>query len=125
AMGRVVSSTDSTPSVGGLGSLALALHMSNSYDEEGRLKSITRWSNPDTARVGEIVTDYEYDPAGRRTAARDRFAPADQTERWRYDAAGNVVELTGRDRRVVTMRYDAGDRMIERRIPSVANRYGA
>src|SRR6185436_5076800 len=37
AMDRVVSSTDSTPAVGVIGSMALALHTSSTFDEEGRL----------------------------------------------------------------------------------------
>jgi RHS repeat-associated protein len=124
-MDRVVSSTDSTPAVGVIGSMPLALHMTTAYDEEGHPSAIRRWSSPDTAHVGEIVSDYDYDLAGRRITERDRFASADQATRWRYDAAGNVVAHTGRDQRAVIMRYDAGDRMTERRIPSVANRYGS
>jgi hypothetical protein len=126
---------DSTPGPNGVS--AQTLFAQNTYDEDGNLKSLTRWSSPDVPfhtttqpnPIGHIVTRWDYDLLNRKTReyAPDTSAanlldnPVDET---RYDVNGNVVSLIkrGRDalhRDTITMVYDTLDRLKLKRVPRV------
>ena len=96
----------------------------NIYDEEDNLTRVTRFSSPDPDGIGEIVTEWEYDAANRRTVeiapdstpANKGNNPREITE---YDRAGNVVRLTTRLGNTLPMRYDALNRLVQRVVPEV------
>jgi RHS repeat-associated protein len=102
----------------------------NGYDPESNLTSVSRWSVPDPDSIGAVVTRWGYDLAGRRTVeiapdntpADSMDNPADTTV---YDVAGNVLEARTRrvtdagQRVVVSMRYDALNRLVERITPAI------
>ncbi|MDP9348066.1 MAG: hypothetical protein M3P24_02840, partial [Gemmatimonadota bacterium] len=44
------------------------LVVQNLYDEEGNLRSVSRFAVPDTNRIGTLTTAWRYDRAGRRVA---------------------------------------------------------
>lgn len=114
---RVLTSADSA---GGQ-----ALRLENSFDAEGNLVAVNRWSDPDSAHVGTVSTQYTYDGAGRRVTERDPNAPVDQFASWEYDAAGNVTTTFNRGRSPVLMHYDALNRMVTRTIPRIGNKFGS
>lgn len=98
------------------------LVVQNTYDEEGNLRSVSRFSDPDPAQVGTVTTQWVYDLAGRRTV---EVAPDGMRDSTVYDKVGNAVEAHGRRRdaagnRLVTrMRYDGLNRVIEKVVPEV------
>ncbi|HEX2721765.1 MAG TPA: hypothetical protein VHM24_02525, partial [Gemmatimonadaceae bacterium] len=101
----------------------------NTYDEEGNVKSVSRWSNPDipltngrTTTIGQIITRWDYDLLHRKTReyAPDRTPgnPADNRfDESRYDLAGNVDTVITRRGDTLTMSYDALNRLRVRRVP--------
>jgi RHS repeat-associated protein len=118
---RLKSSVDSALS----GSIAQASRVSNDYDPEDQLLTVSRSTTPDTAHVGTLIIDYSYDPAGRRLTEHDRAAPDGQVARWHYDHAGNVIEADTKALRIVSMRYDPLGRLSHREIPRIGNPYGS
>lgn len=101
----------------------------NTYDEEGNVKSVSRWSDPDipltngrTTTIGQIVTRWDYDLLHRKTR---EYAPdgtpsdtADNPfDESRYDLAGNVDTVITRRGAMLTMSYDALNRLTVRRVP--------
>ncbi|MEP6492499.1 MAG: RHS repeat-associated core domain-containing protein [bacterium] len=124
-MDRLTTSVDTAPLLAIQGSLAQALHLTNDYDEEGNLRSVSRWSVPDTAHTDTLITDYTYDDAGRKLTEHDRYAPATQIVTWHYDPASNVRQIDPRGFQSVTMQYDTLNRMKQRSVPSTPNPYGS
>ncbi|HTE47685.1 MAG TPA: hypothetical protein VK636_20755, partial [Gemmatimonadaceae bacterium] len=120
-MDRLKTSVDTAPAVAGQGSFAMALHVANTYDEEGNLISVSRWSVPDTAHTDTLTTDYTYDGAGRKLTEHDRYAPANAVTQWQYDPAGNVKELDPRGFQAVMMQYDTLNRLKVRSVPLAPN----
>jgi RHS repeat-associated protein len=108
----------------------------NRYDASGNLTAMSRWSVPDTAKIGVITTRWRYDLAGRQIAAYAPDAtPLDSLDNPRdslvYDLASNVVAVHSRrladsvgvrpseQLGPVTMTYDALNRLLKRRVPAV------
>lgn len=119
-------SVTAAPAVPGTPAQRLVVH--NEYDAEDNLLSVSRWSEPDTARIGVVRTEFKYDTIGRRIA---ELAPDGAVDSLFYDKAGNVVRLrTRRHAEImkglgavhdsmgyVRMRYDRQNRLIERIVP--------
>jgi RHS repeat-associated protein len=118
---RLKSSLESAKS----GSIVQTIQVVNDYDDEGQLKSVSRVATPDVAGVGTLITDYTFDPAGRKLTERDRTAPENQVARWHYDQAGNVFQIDTKAFRFITMRYDTLNRLSHRTIPRVGDFYGS
>ncbi|HEX8361042.1 MAG TPA: RHS repeat-associated core domain-containing protein [Longimicrobium sp.] len=120
----------------------------NRYDEEGRTRSVTRWSSPDTARIDTVTTSWRYDWAGRQVAelapgsrvyttqvservcpdpttdacydeVRDTTINAELKDSVLYDPAGNVRRSVTRRGHELVMEYDALNRLTRRIIPEV------
>jgi RHS repeat-associated protein len=115
---------------------AQQLVVENRYDREGSLTAVSRWSVPDTARIGVITTRWSYDLAGRQTVEYAPDAtPLDSLDNPRdstvYDLASNVVAVYSRryadsvgvrpseQLAPVTLQYDAANRLTKRRTPAV------
>src|SRR5205085_11886712 len=118
---RLTSSVDSALA----GSIPQTVRVVNGYDNEGHLKNVSRTTTPDTAHVGTIITDYTYDPAGRKVTEHDRVDPENWIARWHYDQAGNVFQADNKDSRIVTMRYDTLNHLAHRTITRIGNLYGS
>jgi RHS repeat-associated protein len=88
----------------------------NFYDREGRLLDVTRRSVPDVARIGDLVTMYEYDAAGRRIIEREQSLGSERTY---YNAAGLADSVRTRRGHVTRMEYDALGRLRRRITPEV------
>jgi RHS repeat-associated protein len=97
----------------------------NGYDAAGRLRSVSRISNPDPTTIDTVTTRFAYDAAGRKitefapdtTPADSLDNPADST---RYDQAGNVVRTKNRLGDTVTFQYDTLNRLRRRFVPAAA-----
>jgi RHS repeat-associated protein len=86
-------------------------------DDEGLPLRVTRWATPDTAEVGEQVTEYVYDAAGRKR--QEITGGGHLPQLFEYDPAGNLVAWTsGRGLRT-TSEYDAVGRLVLRATPPV------
>jgi RHS repeat-associated protein len=88
----------------------------NDYDDEGAPLTVTRRSVPDVARIGDLVTMYEYDLAGRRVIERERSLGPETTY---YNAAGLADSVRTRRGHVTRMEYDAVGRLRRRITPAV------
>ena len=89
------------------------LWVKNTYDPEGSPRFVERWSDPEgdpSKPIGRIVTEFRYDPAGRKVAevAPDRVS-VDSTY---YDLASNVVRARTRRGDTLRTRYDALNRPV-------------
>jgi RHS repeat-associated protein len=112
---NAIGQVDSTVSRGGTQRLVV----DNTYYPDGALKSVSRWSQPDTADVDTITTQWEYDLAGRKIV---EIAPDGMRDSTFYDRAGNVVEVRTRRRNsggVMRMQYDALNRLTHRMTDTV------
>jgi len=118
---RLKSSLDSAKS----GSIVQTIQVVNDYDDEGQLNSVSRVATPDVAGVGTLITDYTFDPAGRKLTERERTAPDNQVARWHYDQAGNVLQIDTKAFRFITMQYDTLNRLSHRTIPRIGDLYGS
>ncbi len=88
----------------------------NYYNPVGLLDSLHRSSSPDAAGIGTIKTAWGYDLAMRRIK---ETAPDGEVETMAYDLAGNLATITTRRDNLITMTYDALNRLASRVIPSV------
>jgi RHS repeat-associated protein len=84
------------------------------YDLEGRPLNVLRSSWPDVALVGQLMTQWQYDLAGRQLV---EIAPDNATDHHTYDDAGNATTWTNRKNQIVRMQYDALNRLIQRTTP--------
>ncbi|HEX2076400.1 MAG TPA: RHS repeat-associated core domain-containing protein [Longimicrobium sp.] len=103
---------------GNLGTIvtpAEQLSVRTTYDPEGLPLRVARRATPDSAGVDTLVTEYEYDPAGRKRRETDGA----QTQRFDYDHSGNVTAWTTGRGYVVTSSYDAANRLATRAVPRV------
>lgn len=141
AMDRVISEQSYGPAIhyffrsrfgstNGITTLAERTVIARHFDHEGNLDSLSRSAVPDTAHIGTITTRWEYDRANRRI---EEIAPDGQVDSTGRDAAGNAV--TFKPRRfggfvdstkfdsvgMITMQYDALNRLAQRNVP--ATRY--
>jgi RHS repeat-associated protein len=100
---------------------AQSLHTRSFYNDEGQVNSLQRWSMPDTAQVGTIVTRWRYDLAGRRVAeeAPDHLPSAPRVDSTSYDAAGNARLVITRRGDTISMVYDRLNRLRQRTVPAV------
>ena len=85
-----------------------------SYNAEGQVDSLKRWSDPDATQIGVIKTSWFYDDIGRVVA---EVAPDGEVDSTYYDPAGNVVTQRNRRRHSLTMVYDELGRLRKRRVP--------
>lgn len=137
ALGRVIARVSRAPRMSGSTPSALERAVvRNWYDEEGNLRRVDRWADPDQADVNTIITRWERDAVGRVTAQfSPDGTPADSTdnpvERTVYDPAGNPSRVRTRRwaaaRLLVPsdtladlrMEYDALNRLTKQRVPAV------
>jgi RHS repeat-associated protein len=115
------------PAMNGVGEQTVWVR--TTYDPERRVRSVSRWSRPDTVGIGAVTTSWTYDAAGRKTA---EIAPDGEADRYQYDAASNLVRVRTRNftellraaggdsaaAHIVT-RYDVLNRPYERIVPAV------
>jgi RHS repeat-associated protein len=121
--GRVSESRTIGPALNG--APQQTLWVTNRYDEGGNLRFVERRSIPDSTRIGQITTEFRYDAAGRKRAEfSPDSTPADTTdnevERWTHDEAGNVRTVRTRRGLLITMTYDAANRLRTRGAPAVS-----
>lgn len=83
--------TQSGPALSG--APAQTLTVRQFYDQEGRLKRLERLSSPDPGNISTIVTQWQYDLAGRPTV---EIAPDGQQELCYYDRASNLDSVRTR-----------------------------
>ncbi|HSF31448.1 MAG TPA: RHS repeat-associated core domain-containing protein [Candidatus Tectomicrobia bacterium] len=114
AADRVLTSWSAADGAPGLP--AESLLVTNSYDAAGNPLSLARRSYPDTAHIGNIATSWRYDAMGRRVA---EIAPDGAVDSLTYDPAGNVVSRHTRRSHVITMTYDALNRLTKKITPAV------
>lgn len=90
-------------------SLRLVVH--TGYDAEDNVLSVERSSFPTAPYTSTAVTtSYTYDLLNRkRTETAHGF-----TQQWDYDPAGNVTRTVSRRQHVLTMAYDALNRVVSR-----------
>jgi YD repeat-containing protein len=137
ALGRVIARVSRAPRMtGSTPSAPERAVVRNWYDEEGNLRRVDRWADPDQAEVDTIITRWERDAAGRVTAQfSPDGTPADSTDnpfdRTAYDPAGNPSRVRTRrwaSARLLVpsdtladlrMEYDALNRLTKRRVPAV------
>ena len=96
------------------GAPAEAVTVRKYFDEEGNVDSLTRQSS--TGPLGVLATRWTYDLKNRQTS---ETGPDGNTELRIFDESGNMVSKTNRRGDVVTMRYDALNRLTERDVPQV------
>jgi YD repeat-containing protein len=89
------------------------------YDLEGRPRFVSRWSDPDIARIDTITTEFTYDRAGRKLA---EIAPDGKADSTHYDAAGNPDTVWTRRGHTITMEYNSLNRLTRRVVPQA--KYG-
>jgi YD repeat-containing protein len=82
----------------------------NTYDAEGNLSQVARWSLPNRAAVDTVKNSYLYDGLGRKTSETSS-AGADLT--LTYDPAGNLIQNQGFTG-ITTMEYDPMGRLTQR-----------
>jgi len=99
-----------------LGASPETLFVRNFYNANGQLDSLWRWSSPDPASIDTIRTEWRYDAPGRVVA---EVAPDGYKDSTVYDPAGNADTLVTRRGHVITMVYDALNRLVSRSLPQV------
>jgi YD repeat-containing protein len=97
------------------------LRVTHEHDAEGRTLATTRRMRPDSAGIGAMTLRWRYDRVGRQRAAVDVYGAVDSLE---FNPAGQVTARITRRRTeqgetVVTMRYDALGRLVEKVTPSL------
>ncbi|HEX6037621.1 RHS repeat-associated core domain-containing protein [Longimicrobium sp.] len=88
------------------------------YDAMSRVVKVVRSSNPDSAGIGAIATYFAYDRAGRKVRESTLASGRDSTV---YDLAGNPIRAITARGHVVTMEYDALNRLVRRNVPSATD----
>jgi RHS repeat-associated protein len=89
--------------------------VNKTYDEEGNLLSVTRSFAPNQGTIGSLVTSWTYDRANRQNHQTE---PDGTIERRGFDEAGNLVADTTRRNFILSMTYDALNRLQTRAIPA-------
>lgn len=87
------------------------VRIATEYDAEGRVKDVTRTRGPS---LGVTDSWYNYDAVGRVKVAFE----AVKTTHYTYDPAGNVISKNDGEH-VVTMKYDALNRIVNKFVPLV------
>jgi RHS repeat-associated protein len=93
---------------------AASASLKSVYDAEGNLTETRRWSS--TGDIGTIVEKTPYDRANRPVAQVAADGAVDSTV---YDPAGNAVRLITRRAHAIEQDFDAANRLVRRRVPSV------
>ena len=99
ALGEVISTQDPADTNAGL-------LVTNDYDAAGNLRHVTR-----NAGNGNIVTEVQYDPLGRKLKVID---PDAGTTTFAYNAVGDVITQTDAKGQTITQKYDAVGRRWQR-----------
>ena len=92
AMDRPTMVIDSAPAFSGSSSWQ-SIHVTTSYDKEGRDTAVTRHAFPDAASLGDVVNVTQYDPADRVTKQYDPNHRQNQIT-YAYDPTGKSVTMT-------------------------------
>ncbi len=87
------------------------VRIATEYDAEGRVKDVTRTRGPS---LGYTDSYYQYDAVGRVKIAFE----AVKTTHYTYDPAGNVISKNDGEH-IVTMKYDALNRIVNKFVPLV------
>ncbi|HYU10706.1 MAG TPA: RHS repeat-associated core domain-containing protein [Gemmatimonadales bacterium] len=90
--------------------------VTQTYDEEGNLHTLSRTFLPNPYNVAALTTTWDYDRANRLIRQTE---PDGSAERRGVDDAGNLVADTTRTGAVITMSYDALNRLITRTLLGV------
>jgi RHS repeat-associated protein len=108
------------PSLGDRYTGARTLWVETLYTTAGQVRTVRRWGEPQLSpdHPTQFIRRFEYDAAGRDTA---EFNEVNRAEKRRYDPAGNVVSVQTRRGPVVSMRYDALNRLVRRSTEAVEN----
>ena len=120
AMDRVKQDQRIGPEMNTVGQQTLTVD--NLYDDEGNLTRLTRSMSPNPTGIQPLVTQWQYDGAGRPVVQTHPDGKIDSTY---YDPASNVVKHATRrldasgNRLAITMTYDARNRMTRRTLPQV------
>jgi RHS repeat-associated protein len=84
----------------------------NVYDAAGRMISVTRNYDPNRIKNADnewnIVTEYEYDPAGNQTLVRDTL---NRETRYEYDNAGRLIKTIDPELHETKSEYDEAGRL--------------
>ena len=117
--GRVMESQSVGPALNG--APRQTLWVKNRYDEEGNLRSVSRWSDPDAAEIGRIINEFRYDAAGRRVAEVAPRPPGtpELKDSTVYDPAGNVLKTINRNGHGTSYAYDELNRLRRRTTDAV------
>jgi RHS repeat-associated protein len=94
-----------------------SITVGRTYDEEGNLLTTTRTFLPNQAAIGSLTTTWQYDRANRPTRQTEPDGTADRRG---FDAAGNLESDTSRRNIVISMTYDALNRMSTQSLPAVS-----
>lgn len=97
---------------------AETMYVRKFLNPNGQPDSLWTWAGPDVANVDTIRTRWLYDRASHKT---HEIASDQRREKWTFDDAGNVVADSTRRRHVISMTYDALNRLIRRSLPPVSD----
>ncbi|NIS36972.1 MAG: hypothetical protein GWO04_46635, partial [Actinobacteria bacterium] len=113
-LGRDTLEVTTGPAMGSLPAQDVVVR--KAYDPGGNPIRVARHSQPDTAQIGTITTEWRYDTAGRTVA---EIAPDGARDSLVYDPAGNVVRKITRRGHTIRFVYDALGRLVRRVTPAV------
>jgi len=103
------------PPLGGVS--AETIYVRKVFNPTGQVDTVVRWSRPDPAAIGTLRMSWVYDLASRAVL---ETASDSRQQGWTYDPAGNVRADSSRRGNIVTMTYDALDRVATRALPAVS-----
>lgn len=92
------------------------ISVTTTYEPGGLPLTVTRSASPDYSNIGSMVDKFVYDAIGRMIIDTAVDKNRDSIV---YDAAGNADTTFTRRGSVVTMIYDAVNRLVQRIVPSV------
>jgi RHS repeat-associated protein len=116
-MDRVVRTATTGPAMNG--AAAESLFTRRSYDDEGNLRRVVRWSRPDvpSTPIDSLISRFGYDLADRQVADT---APGGAVQVRQLDRAGNDTATTTRRGHVIRTRFDVLNRVIQRNLPGLS-----
>ncbi|MGH7562551.1 MAG: RHS repeat-associated core domain-containing protein [Gemmatimonadales bacterium] len=111
---EVVSTKSFGPALNGAS--AQSVRTATTYDPEGNVLTVQRWSLPDTAGIGTITTTWRYDNANRAVA---EVAPDGLKDSTIFDPPGNPLATITRRGHRLGRAFDVLNRRTSDTIPSV------